>query len=165
MKQTFYHWYNALLASLLTMLGFEACIGDGLDEYGAPPVEYGTPHAHYVVRGAVTDAEGQPVEGIKASVRAVYDKGLAYDGQPTSYGLDSALTDRGGAFQVEFTDHLPNPSLKLVLEDVDGAANGGEFENDTVALSDMALRQLEKGQGWYEGTYELSKTVKLKRKP
>ena len=50
MKVKFYHWYNAILASLLSMLGFSGCDGSGKDMYGSPIMEYGTPYADYQVK-------------------------------------------------------------------------------------------------------------------
>ncbi|MBR6828581.1 MAG: radical SAM-associated putative lipoprotein [Prevotella sp.] len=97
MKARFYHWYNALLSTLLTILGFGSCTNVGEDEYGSPVIcEYGTPWANYEVKGVVTDETGAPVSGIKTSIKEVYKRD---DGMYTA-GKDSTLTDAKGQYQL-----------------------------------------------------------------
>ena len=72
MKVRFNRWYNAVLTALLSMLGF-SCSLDEPDEYGSTPVEYGTPHADYILKGTVTDEVGAPIKGIKTSLKEVYN--------------------------------------------------------------------------------------------
>ena len=62
MKVRFNRWYNAVLSTLLTMLGFGAC-SDSV-------VEYGTPNADFQIKGQVTYEGGIPIPGIR--VRAPY---------------------------------------------------------------------------------------------
>jgi putative lipoprotein (rSAM/lipoprotein system) len=52
----------------------------------------------------------------------------------------------------------------ITYTDVDGEENGGEFESQTVKLTDMDKLQLRKGEGWYNGVFKLSAEVKLKNK-
>ena len=47
MKLRSHRWYNAVLAALLSMLGYGCSSSD-------EPVEYGTPHADYMIKGQVT---------------------------------------------------------------------------------------------------------------
>lgn len=164
MKLKIYHWYNALLSALLTMLGFGSCTELGADEYGAPPVmegalEYGVPYVEYIVRGTVADEAGQPVSGIKAAVKEVYDQEPGH-----SYGIDSVSTDDGGNFQMQVRSFI-SQDLKLVVEDTDGPENGGEFMSDTLRLADMKQQKLADGDGWSRGKYELKADIKLKKKP
>ena len=65
MKVKFYHWYNFLLGALLSVVGY-GCLSNG-DE----PVMYGSPTDNYQISGVVTDENGNPVEGIKASLNHV----------------------------------------------------------------------------------------------
>ena len=53
MKVRFNRWYNAVLSTLLTMLGFGAC-SDSV-------VEYGTPNADFQIKGQVTYEGGIPI--------------------------------------------------------------------------------------------------------
>ena len=164
MKVKIYHWYNALLSALLTMLGFGSCTELGADEYGAPPVmegtcEYGAPYVDYVIRGNVTDEYEHPIGGVKAVVKYIPDEAPGY-----AFGIDSTCTDADGKFQID-TRSMANHDLKLVVEDTDGQENGGDFRSDTIRLADMEQRKLENGEGWSGGKYELKTNVKLKKKP
>ena len=133
MKVKFYHWYNAVLSALLTMLGFGACTNDGEDA----PVEYGTPYSDYIVKGFA----------------------------PYAYGLDSTVTDEQGKFLMKARAFIDRPNIKLIMEDTDGSAGGGEFLSDTLALEDLPKQQKEPGQHWSSGTFELNANVKMKKKP
>lgn len=158
MKVKFYHWYNAVLSALLTMLGFGACTDDGEDA----PVEYGTPYSDYIVKGSVTDEAGNPLTGIKASIKAIDE----YPGfAPYAYGLDSTVTDEQGKFLMKARAFIDRPNIKLIMEDTDGSAGGGEFLSDTLALEDLPMQRKEPGQHWSSGTFELNANVKMKKKP
>lgn len=66
MKAKFFYWYNALAASLLSLLGFSSCGENG--PWGDEPALYGTPTASYEAKGNITAEDGTPVEGIKAII-------------------------------------------------------------------------------------------------
>lgn len=159
MKVKIYHWYNALLSALLTVLGFGSCTETGPDEYGTLAAEYGTPYVDYIVRGSVTDEQGQPIGGMKAVVKEFYREHPDY-----TYGIDSTRTDADGKFKIQTRSHV-YLNLELILEDTDGPENGGEFQSDTLLFEDMEKTLIEKGQHWSNGTYELKANVKLKKKP
>ena len=135
MKVKFYRWYNAVLTALLSMLGYGCSSDEPMDMYGTP-VEYGAPHADYIVKGMVTDEAETPVQGIKTFLKQV-DKTEA---GTIIFGMDSIQTNETGGYQLEYTG-LPQPSIKLIVEDVDGEANGGEFLSDTLRPEMSALWQ------------------------
>ena len=157
MKVRFNRWYNAVLTALLSMLGYGcSSTEEPLDMYG-PPVEYGTPHADYIIKGRVMDESGTPVQGIKTSLRKV-DKVRAY-------GIDSVQTNASGNYQLKHTG-WQNQYYKVIAEDVDGEANGGEFLSDTLDIDyDKAVKTKDGDGKWYLGTYEIIQDVKLKKKP
>lgn len=157
MKVRFNRWYNAVLTALLSMLGYGcSSTEEPLDMYG-PPVEYGTPHADYIIKGRVMDESGTPVQGIKTSLRKV-DKVRAY-------GIDSVQTNASGNYQLKHTG-WQNQYYKVIAEDVDGEANGGEFLSDTLDIDyDKAVKTKDGDGKWYLGTYEITQDVKLKKKP
>jgi putative lipoprotein (rSAM/lipoprotein system) len=159
MKVRFYHWYNALLSSLLTLLGFGSCSTVGADEYGSPVSEYGTPYADYHIKGDVTDEQGNPLEGIKAVLKEMPDEAPQY-----AYSMDSTVTDKQGKFEMGTRVYISSRRVKLVVEDTDGQAGGGEFASDTLVLEDLPKKQTAEGQHWSTGTYELKADVKLKKK-
>ena len=157
MKVRFNRWYNAVLTALLSMLGYGcSSTEEPLDMYG-PPVEYGTPHADYIIKGRVMDESGTPVQGIKTSLRKV-DKVRAY-------GIDSVQTNVSGNYQLKHTG-WQNQYYKVIVEDIDGEANGGEFLSDTLDIDyDKAVKTKDGDGKWYHGIYEITQDVKLKKKP
>lgn len=157
MKARFCHWYNALAATLLSLLGFSSCSNDAAED-GNFELLYGTPTATFQVKGKVTNESGQPVKGILVV---------------TQHGIkDSTYTDENGQFvsgelattSVDYM--LKKGKLEVTFEDVDGNENGGTFANDTVTSKDITdVKQTKKGDGsWYLGAYELTANKQLKKK-
>ncbi len=160
MKVRFNRWYNAVLTALLSMLGF-SCSLDEPDEYGSTPVEYGTPHADYILKGTVTDEAGTPIKGIKTSL-----KEISKDDTGTHvFGIDSIQTNESGNYQLKNSGMPYDKRVKLVVEDIDGEANGGEFLNDTLDIDYGKAVEVEEGDHhWYDGKYEVTTDVRLKKK-
>ena len=164
MKIRFYRWYNAVLTALLSMLGYGCSSSEEqMDMYGTPVLEYGAPHADYIVKGHVTDEANHAIQGIKASAKVYFsDAGGKVYVDP----IDSILTDASGDYQLKYRN-APVRS-KLIFEDIDGAANGGEFLSDTLNINEEDFNQAVKvkdGDGkWYRGVFEITKNVKLKKK-
>ncbi len=157
MKARFTHWYNALAATLLSLLGFSSCVENGLN--GGNECLYGTPTSTFQVKGNVTDEEGTPIKGIKAKVEVGIGglgKGdiVAETDSKGNYVLDNALIG------------TPTSSeMKVIFEDVDGDANGGTFANDTVQGKDLTIKQTSEKDGtWNLGSYEITANAKLKKK-
>ena len=162
MKVRFTRWYNAVLTALLGLLGFESC--DSPDEYGPIPVEYGTPYADYQFSGTVTDESNSPIKDIKVSAKFVYRKN---DGTIESYGVDSTQTDGSGKYAFESRRFISDPDLKLIVEDMDGEANGGAFKSDTIDIDYDNAKKVKdpaKGESWSTGTYAINQDIKLKKK-
>ena len=158
MKVRFNRWYNAVLTALLSMLGY-GCSLDEPEEYGPIVLEYGVPHADYIVKGTVTDEAGTPIQGIKTSIKGVIPE------NEVVYGLDSIQTDVSGQYQLKYMG-MPNNWLKLIVEDIDGEANGGEFLSDTLDIDFDKAEKAKDGDGhWYEGVYNIPQDIKLKKKP
>lgn len=172
MKTTFNHWYNALAAFVLSLLGFSSCGNDGGGD-GDIKMLYGTPTSSYHVKGNVTAEDGTPIQGIKA-VLIVDENG--YDERPYDarriVPLDSAYTDSKGDYATKdkgtsgTIDELKRKKiLKVVLKDEDGGANGGEFATDTIQSEDLDIQQVKKRDGvWDLGSYEVTANGKMKKK-
>lgn len=162
MKVRIKRWYNVVLTALLSVLGY-ACSSS--DEDDRAVCMYGTPHADYQFSGTVTDESGSPVKGIKVSAKNVY---RLYDGTVVeTYGVDSTLTDSKGKYAVEGGAFLGEHILKLIVEDLDGEANGGNFMNDTIDIDfDNAkkVKEPDKDDYWSNGTFAISQDIKLKKK-
>uniref|UniRef100_A0AB33JIS7 Radical SAM-associated putative lipoprotein n=1 Tax=Prevotella sp. GTC17262 TaxID=3236797 RepID=A0AB33JIS7_9BACT len=152
MKIKLNRWYYALLASLLAMLGFESCDFTGADEYGTPIVSY-------QVKGNVKGDAGA-LKGIRviAKTRNPYDV----------QRRDTVYTDANGHFSTKklqgFGSSVLKEELVIVYEDVDGEANGGTFEKDSLKGAEVTITQKEKGAGWYEGHFEVTADKKLNKK-
>ena len=147
MKVRFNRWYNAVLTALLSMLGF-SCSLDEPDEYGSTPVEYGTPHADYILKGTVTDEAGTPIKGIKTSLKEISKD----DTGTYVFGIDSIQTNESGNYQLKNSGMPYDKRIKLFVEDIDGEANGGEFLNDTLDIDYGKAVEVEEGDHhWYDG--------------
>lgn len=155
MKVRFYRWYNAVLTVLLSMLGY------GCSTSSDEVVEYGTPYAEYRVKGKVTDESGVPINGIKTSAKNVVVSDIS---GVHGFGLDSVQTDASGQFAVSFRCFPGNPETKLIVEDIDGDANGGEFLSDTLDFDFNKAVQTTKGERWYEGSFEITQDIKMQKK-
>lgn len=155
MKVRFNRWYNAVLTVLLGLLGLESCDSEG----GGMVEEYGCPSSDYIIKGTVTDEAGTPVQGIKTSLKQIYKTETeTYIG-----GIDSVQTGVSGDFLLKYNG-MQQKNIKLIVEDIDGEANGGEFLSDTLDINYDKAVQTKKGEGWYSGTYEIAQDVKLKKK-
>ena len=156
MKVRFNRWYNAVLSVLLGLLGFESCDSEG----GGMVEEYGCPSADYIIKGIVTDEAGTPVQGIKTVVKEIPDYYPEY-----AYSKDSTLTDVAGKYQVNTRLSVGHQWDRLVVQDIDGEANGGEFLSDTIDISKLEAKKIGEGDGnWNDGKYEIQYDVKLKKK-
>ncbi len=143
--------YYTLIAFVLGCLGFSC--GKAVDpvEYAPPPPdygppwdsiipEYGVPVASYKLSGQVVRAADQsPLDGIEITF---LDSTIASDGTGDwSLNLDTFQPCGFGGF----------PICSLYVTDVDGPANGGEFEPTVLALQ---LVQTEDGGTFYFGMFE-----------
>ena len=152
MKVRFNRWYNAVLTALLTMLGYGCSSTD--ENRDVDVEEYGCPYADYVVQGSVTDEAGNPIQGI--NVKAPYGSDL-----DSQFG-QIVETDAAGKFALKEFSSLRGH--EIIFEDVDGEANGGLFQSDTIRVQTLPKTQTEKGNGWYNGKYDVQADIKLKKK-
>ncbi len=150
MKVRFTRWYNAVLTALLSMLGY-GCSLDEPEMYGTP-LEYGVPHINYILRGVVTDGAGNPIQGIETKFY-----GDLNGGDPTK-------TDTNGNYQIQAMTYPGLKGCKLIVNDIDGEANGGEFLSDTIDVETLPKDEVEKGNGWYQGMYESTANIQMKKK-
>jgi len=158
MKVKFNRWYNAVLTAILSLLGY-SCSFDEPEEYG-PIIMYGTPHADYIIKGQVTDETGTSVKGIKTSLKQIYKT----ETETYIIGIDSVQTGVSGNYLLKY-DGMQQTNIKLIVEDIDGETNGGEFLSDTIDINyDKAVQTTKGDNHWYSGTYEIAQDVKLKKK-
>ena len=150
---------RTLLSGVLAVLGFAGC-----EKAWNGECEYGSPSVDYRVIGEVTDEAGKPLSGIRVIVQDKYL--LSKDGDYHTYYHegDTVYTDAQGAFQSAKIQSGGIYQQRVVFDDVDGEANGGEFRTVDMSIKDFDSKQIEKGDGWYDGDYELSTKVQMKKK-
>ena len=139
-----------LLYILLGLLGLTSCESF----FGA--AEYGAPHVNFSLKARVVDEAGNPIQGIE--VRTEDGGRFEYN---TGFSDYEGYIDASGGY---FWPGVQNQKMQFI--DVDGEANGGEFETLTVKIENLI--QTEEGDGnWYEGAYTADMgtvTMKLKEK-
>ena len=117
---------------------------------------YGIPTAAYIVKGTVTDEAGNPIEGLH--VTPYFKYGTVH----SSIYYPTTTTEKDGTFKLDTIKGAGTPPI--VVADQDGEAHGGHFIPDTLAMNEFERTQLEEGQGWYDGVFELKADIKLKKK-
>ena len=157
MKVKFNRWYNIVLAALLSFVGY-GCSDN--DDPGT--AMYGSPSASYKVSGTVTDENGNPIEGIKASLTYIKE----VEGEIVAEeDISAVLTDASGKFSLGTPrmDLLPN-NVKLVVKDIDGEEHGGTFKDGINDIEFMNAKLVTPGDGsWYSGTLAIEQDVKMEK--
>ena len=137
-----------LIYILLGLLGFTSC-----EHFGS--VEYGCPNVSFSLKARVVDEAGVPIQGIEVRTE---------DGGHFEY--NTGFSDYQGYIDANGTFRPGTQHGKVQFIDIDGEANGGEFETLTVDIENAT--QTEEGSGgWYEGAYAAdlgTVTMKLKEK-
>ena len=146
---------RSLAAAALGLLGFSSC-EKALDAYGNGEIlcMYGQPYAEFKALGTVKNEAGKPVEGIRVAVRQTL-RGHS------EYVDDTVYTDSKGAYLLSNKPFNGPDYVRIVFEDVDGDANGGEFEK---AEAKPAIKKTKEGTGWFTGAYEVKADVVMKKK-
>ena len=136
-----------LIYILLGLLGLTSC------EHFIGAAEYGCPNVGFSLKARVVDEAGVPIQGIEVRT----DEGANFE-YNTGFSDYQGYIDARGSFWPG-TQHG-----KVQFIDIDGEANGGEFETLTVDIKNAT--QIEEGSGgWYEGAYAAdlgTVTMKLK---
>ena len=160
---------SSLLSGALALIGFAGCSND---DYPDQPSLYGTPSVSYRVVGTVTDGDGKPLKDIQVVVENPYANAHFDDaGNPVKtknetgeLTPDTVYTDKDGKFESHWTGALSDTKMVVGFEDIDGEANGGEFQTKRLTRNELDSKRLKKGDDWYAGKYEYSQTIQLKRK-
>ena len=138
-----------LLYILLGLLGLTSCESF----FGA--AEYGCPNVSFSLKARVVDEAGNPIQGIEVRTE---------DGDHFEY--KTGFSDYQGYIDARGSFWPGTQHGKVQFIDIDGEANGGEFETLTVQIKNAS--QTQEGSGnWYEGAYTAdlgTVTMKLKEK-
>lgn len=141
-----------LCVAVMGVLGFAACSDDPEGGYAA----YGSPTADYKYLGTVTDEDGNPIEGINVVMSGDYVSS-------TPFASLTLKTDKDGKFSTVTMSSVNTRIKTIEFVDVDGEANGGEFESQTITPKDMTKTQTKEKDGWFVGEFEYSANIKLKK--
>ena len=146
---------KSVTAAVLGILGFASCEKAlDINEEGGMICMYGQPYADFKAVGTVKDKSGKPLEGIRVAVRLTVPS--------SSEVKDTVYTDSKGEYILNARTFNGPSSVRIVFEDIDGAANGGEFEK---AEATPDVKQTKKGDGsWNKGAFEARANVKMNKK-
>lgn len=160
---------ESLLSGALALLGFTGC-----NSNSEAPCLYGTPSVNYQVLGTVTDEQGKPLKDIQVVVANPYtinyydDNGKPYlNGRDSISGdvyPDTVYTDKDGKFESHKVKAFSSEKLVVKFQDIDGEANGGEFQEIHLTRDEFKKKQKKEGNNWFAGEYEFSKDVQMEQK-
>lgn len=138
---------NWLLGGLLMLFGFPGCDRIHTDMYG-------TPHSKYTIKGKVTNESNVPIP--KIQICSPYGENVSY--------ADTLYTDGKGEFSYTFDGFFREDNIPLLLSDIDGEANGGNFAPDSVSVSFKDVEVTGGDGGWYLGEATKNVAIVLKEK-
>ena len=165
MKAKVRHLWEVVAGAILSLLGFSAC--DIIEHTFFPVCEYGMPHADYKLTGEVKSESGNPVEGIKVTYRHNEGSYTNEEGQVEEYWHEEEFfTDSEGKVSAALNDwQTQADGIQVVLEDVDGPENGGEFETQVLSGSGLNIKFAEDDEStWHTGDYVISFSASLQEK-
>jgi len=130
-----------------------------------PPVEYGVPHADYEIKGIVTDSiTSTPLQHVKVTITQTQTHVMKDSTVTYTDTLAVKETDSAGKYDVQFqTFPLEVMTFKVKAEDIDGAANGGDFTSQQKDAQ-FTNSDLSGGKSWYTGKAVKTIDIKLKKK-
>lgn len=183
MKIKFLKLKSWLLITVMGALGLSGCqchkkIAEPEAEPESPVMRdrgemrlmYGVPTMNYQIRGQVKDAQGKPVKDIRINMlernMEVIDGELQGDPQRVEEWLEKSAvtTDKKGRFELKDSG-LPQEQVRLLVRDIDGKENRGEFKSRVVEV-DVTSDNVDKtnADGWNQGTFNKDVKIKLENK-
>ena len=141
--------FNSILIGLLTILGF-SCSNE--DDQNIIICEYGSPYAHFYIKGKVTDEQNNPVSNAQILVKSP-------DTNHEWLQCDTLYTNQQGAFELKKSD-FPVSKYRFITS----AEEGKErlLANDTTLVS-FSREDFKDGERWFEGNVEKDIKITLKK--
>ncbi len=123
---------------------------------------YGSPYGVYEVKGQVVDQDLNPIKGIMITpdkhLAAMAKDSLSEGIEPNSY-FQTMTTLSDGTFYIKDSNWFFEDKLYAV--DIDGPANGGEFQQTEVTFEFV---QTEAADNWFEGAF-VANNITIVMKP
>ncbi|MDE7419313.1 MAG: radical SAM-associated putative lipoprotein [Muribaculaceae bacterium] len=130
---------STICSSFLTLLGFSSCSESAL--------MYGMPTGNFVVKGAVTDEDGNEVRNTEIRV--------TYPDTPSGiYYLEETITDSKGYYEIKGYELLPEIKVVCIPETSD-------LQPDSVNVK-MKYKDADKHNSWDYGHADASVNFTLK---
>ncbi|MCQ2143487.1 MAG: radical SAM-associated putative lipoprotein [Bacteroidales bacterium] len=114
-------------------------------------VMYGCPHTDFVLKGVVTDAESNPIQGIKVTLQEQYKDNEIQPVMETAYTDENGTASAHDSYSMIF-GNTEDIVYTIRLEDVDGPENGGEFKSKTISAN--IVKVSDSSGAWDMGDYE-----------
>lgn len=150
MKARFLTLWGKIVAAIVSVFGLHGC--------DIHAVDYGCPYAEFSLKGTVTDEENTRIEGIRVAVEAW---SVAGNDKRKLY-VDTLFSDADGKVSASTGTIYVTDSVSVKIDDVDGEANGGDFQSQVLAPEIVKTKEAE-GE-WFEGGYETTFDAKLQKK-
>ncbi|MCC8094470.1 MAG: radical SAM-associated putative lipoprotein [Tannerellaceae bacterium] len=144
---------NWVLAGILSLLGFStsSCEKEIVIEYGAP-------HANYILKGKVTNEAGHAIPDIRIDIQEEH----YYNYYESSYQDRATIQSNAeGKFEHKVHSSFVQGRYKLILTDTDGEKNG-LYQKDSLQVRFEKEDRIEKGSRWFEGTFEKEISITMK---
>ena len=144
------HLMRLILSAIISLLGFSSC-----ELFQEQRDMYGTPIADYQVKGCVTDADDNPIAGLRVVI--------AETGFGEENDMQTLTTNKNGEYISEKKERKYRTNT-LTITDIDGDENGGSFKEKTFNLNEIKpVLDKSKAEGWYEGVYVYTINTSLLR--
>jgi len=153
---------NWVLVGILWIFGFTGCKKN--DEV---PIEYGSPHAKFTVKGVVVNkATGIPIEGIRVTIPRVDHHqrptgGFIPDQTVISKAINDTLYTKGnGDFTYNFEGFPTNDSINIIIKFED-IIEINRYKTDSVKVTFFSSELKDGDNRWYAGAATKEVNIKL----
>lgn len=148
MRKIFRTKRRKILTALLGILGISSLMGCGM---------YGSPYAKIKIRANVVDESNNPIPGIKLELKDLNQ----------NHRLWEITTDNNGEFKKDYTglDWRLEEGANVVFYEKNNKSVADKYVDDSLRVINKKTKSGGKMKNsWYEGTYRMEFTMKLRRK-
>lgn len=148
---------------LLAAIGVAAVSGCDGDGGFLPAPEYGVPYASFEVKCTMVDSEtGAPVKGVRMAA-GIFDPYIDEHGNAIEYIKAEGIESEGGRYTFNgYTDIGELNELQIKLTDPDPEKDG-HYKDSVYVVPIQKLKDPEKDDNWYIGTYGADVTLEAEQ--